>query len=74
MNGMKHLVFKNFPSDLGSKFKALCALKQVTMRDEIARLITEELKRAGMLKSEATGESRNGPPGLRRLEQMREEQ
>ena len=39
MTGMKHLMIKNIPEDLGLHFKALCILKKTTMREKMIEFI-----------------------------------
>lgn len=51
MLGMKHLVIKDVPEELGLRFKATCILKKTTMRDVVIQLIKEWLEKANTGKS-----------------------
>ena len=51
MVGMKHLVIKDIPEDLGLRFKATCILKKTTMRNVVIQLIQEWLEKDGIGKS-----------------------
>ena len=48
MAKISQLNIRPFPEDLRRKFKALCTLQGTTMKDEIIKFMTEELKREGM--------------------------
>lgn len=51
---MATLNLRNFPEELRRDFKKLCALREMTMTDEIQRLIRKELAAAKKAKGDQT--------------------
>jgi len=48
---MADINLKNVPDDLRDKYKAYCALKRTTMREDLMRYMKEVVEKAGIGKS-----------------------